>query len=261
MKHLSFKKYCTLQKGHPMTEFVSASIVICVVSETELLKNTISALYASCNHKDIGEILMVYPDKVTDDSLNIILDIEASATDIPVKSVLQKHPGLGGALKDAFELAGSSHILGLPADKAIDLSCVPILIDKAKENPDVIFSTSRWLLKGSFSDYNKIKLILNRIAQLFLRILFKQNLTDLTNPVQIAPASMYKSILWESSGFAILLELVLKPLRLGYRFIEIPVKCFQQLDGKPKKSLIKTVANYFIMALHVRFMKKINILK
>jgi len=244
-----------------MTKFKSVSIIICVVNETEAFKKTIQSILSSCSHQDIGEILIIYPTHITADCKMAISDIEASATDIPVKSLLQKHPGLGGALTDAFDLAESSHIICLPADNAIDLSCVPILISKAKEAPDMIFSTSRWLEKGSFFGYNKIKLLLNRFSQKFLCLLYRQNLTDFTNPVQIAPSELYKRISWEESGFVILLEMVLKPLRLGYRLVEIPTKCYQNSEGKPKKSILKTVLSYLKLALHVRFMKRSDILK
>lgn len=244
-----------------MVEFKAVSVIICVVSETVSLQDTVAAIYSSCDTADIGEILIVYPPAVTDDCLRMIRTLESSAGNVPVIPVLQQSPGLDGALKEAFDLAAHSHIIGLPADNAISLSCVPVLIETAKKTPDRIISTSRWLERGSFSQYSSVKLALNRAAQTFLRLLFGGKLTDYTNPVQIAPAHVYKSIKWDAFGYGILLEMTLKPLRLGYAFSEVPVRCRQRSEGKPEKPVIKTVLNYLKVALCVRFIKKSSIIK
>jgi len=74
------------------------------------------------------------------------------------------------------------------------------------------------------------------------------------------PTEIYRSIKWESEGFPILLELVLKPLRIGCEFIEIPTNCYGRTQGKSSNSFRQT-AKYFSTAIHIRFMKKENILK
>lgn len=244
-----------------MVKFEAVTIIICVVNETVSLQHTVTDIVTSCDRADIGEILIVYPQNVTRDCLQMIYRLEAASADIPIKPVQQQSQGLDGALKEAFEMASCSHILGLPADNAIALTCVPVLIRTAKSAPDIIISTSRWLAKGSFSEYSAVKLAFNRLGQSFLRVLFGGKLTDYTNPVQIAPAQLYKAIRWENFGFGILLEMTLKPLRLGYAFSEIPVQCTQRSDGKPKKPVVKTVLNYLKVALRVRFLKKSDILK
>ena len=71
---------------------------------------------------------------------------------------------------------------------------------------------------------------------------------------------LYKSIEWENEGFPIFIEMVLKPLRLGYKFTEVPTNCYPRRQGESKNSFLQT-AMYLKTALHIRFMKKKDILK
>ena len=122
----------------------------------------------------------------------------------------------------------------------------------------MIATTSRWLTRD-FEGYGKTRLVLNYLAQVFLRVLYGSKQTDLTNPVQIVPTKLYQSIRWEETRFAILLEMVLKPVRLGYKFREIPVECRNRNEGKSSNSFLQT-AEYLKTALRIRFMKKSDIL-
>ena len=85
-------------------------------------------------------------------------------------------------------------------------------------------------------------------------------MTDFTIPFQIVPTELYQAINWENEGFPILIEAVLKPVRLGYDFVEIPTNCYSRKQGKSSNSF-KQTAKYLPVALHIRFMKKKDILK
>ena len=137
---------------------------------------------------------------------------------------------------------------------------LPKMIEAAKQDGERIASASRWMKGCSFYHYGRIKKALNFAAQIFLRVLFRSKITDFTNPVQIAPTELYQAIAFENEGFPILIEMVLKPLRLGYRFTEIPTNCYERKQGKSNNSFRQTAA-YFTTALHIRFMKKEDILK
>ena len=142
---------------------------------------------------------------------------------------------------------------------ALDLDTVPLLIELAKKEPDVIHSVSRWKKGCKFYGYGKVKRVINFCAQKFLAVLYMRNLTDFTIPVQIAPAELYQSIKFEETRFPFLLEMVLKPIRLGYQFTETPTNCYSRKEGKSSNSFMQTAA-YLRVALHIRFMKKEDIL-
>ncbi len=242
-----------------MAEFRNATIMLGAVDETDSLRQTVYKILELCRHEDLGEIVIGYSQRVTPESKAVVDELAALDTDVPIVTFMQKRKGISG-LVDIIDIAKSSHCILVASDMALDLQCVADMIEKAKEDGDRIVSSSRWMKGCTFVDYGAFKKFLNFSAQQFLKILFGARMTDFTNPCQIAPTELYQAIEWENEGFPILIEMVLKPLRLGYKFIEVPTNCYPRKQGKSKNSR-KQTAMYLNTALHIRFMKKKDILK
>lgn len=242
-----------------MSEFKGVSIVTGAVTETSTLRETVRFILDSCEHTDITEIIIGYPDRVTEECLTVIKELEAGQSDVPIIAYAQKRERLG-YLTEAFEMAKGSHIITVDSDMALDLSLIPEMIKNAKKEPDTIFSASRWLGGNKFYGYNGFKKILNFCAQKFLSVLYSSSLTDFTIPFQIVPTEILQSIEFEETGFAIFLEMVLKPLRIGCKIKELPTDCHERTEGKSSNSFAQ-IPQYLRTAIHVRFMPKENILK
>lgn len=228
------------------------------VNETDSLRQTVNTLIEICNPNDVTEIIIGYAQRVSPECLAVVKEISAMECDIPIVVFEQKRQYMAG-INDMIDVARGSHCLLLASDMALDLDVVPQMIEGAKKEPDVIHSVSRWMKGCKFYDYGKIKRIINFCAQKFLSVLYMRNLTDFTIPVQVAPSKLYKSICFERTDFAFLLEMVLKPVRLGYRFKEYPTNCYPRKDGKSSNSA-KQIFAYLGVALHIRFMPKRDIL-
>ncbi len=239
-------------------EFRNLSIMLGAVTEVETLKQTVETVLKLCDHRDLREIIICYSDRSTEESLEACREIKAKETDVPIVVMKQTRPYMA-SVNDTIDASRGSHCLLLASDMALDLSTVPVLIEKAKKEPEVIHSVSRWMKGCKFYGYGRIKRIVNFLAQRFLSVLFMRNMTDFTIPVQIAPAELYKSIKFEETRFPFLLEMVLKPIRLGYRFTETPTNCYSRKEGKSSNSAGQTL-DYLRVALHIRFMKKEDIL-
>lgn len=242
-----------------MSVFKNVSILIGAVTETNSLRKTVDTVLDICNNEDLAEIMICYPDRVTPECFNVINELTARESGVPVVSFMQSLPFMS-FIVEMFEKAKGSHCITIDSDLALDLTLIPQMIEGAKKEPDTVFSASRWLEKSDFQGYGKVKNIINYLSQKFLSVLYSSNLTDFTIPMQIAPTELYRSIKFEETNFAILLEMVLKPLRLGYKFTEIPTYCHSRKQGKSSNSPIQLLS-YLKVALHVRFMPKNNILK
>lgn len=242
-----------------MSEFRNVSIMAGAVTETYTLRQTVDTILGICNHEDLAEIILCYSEeRTTQDCYEVLDEIRKIETDVPIVIMKQTRPGMA-SVNDTIDAARGSHSLLIASDMALDLSIIPEMIENAKKEPDVIHSASRWMKGCKFYDYGKLKKIINFFAQKFLAILYMRNLTDFTIPVQIAPSELYKSIRFERTDFAFLLEMVLKPIRLGYKFKEYPTNCYPRKDGKSSNSA-KQIASYLGVALHIRFMPKKDIL-
>ncbi|MBR4858273.1 MAG: glycosyltransferase [Clostridia bacterium] len=242
-----------------MAEFKNVSILMGAVDETESLENAVSEILRLCKPDDIKEIIILKAPHITSECEAVVNRIKQEDEKGKIVVANQKKRGIG-ALVELFDIAKGSHCMIVASDNALDLECVPQMIEKAKENGDIIVKTSRWLPGCRFINYSRSRYVMNYLGQKFLTVLFGRKMTDFTNPNQIVPTEIYRSIKWESMGFPILLELVLKPLRLGCRFVEIPTNCYGRKQGKSSNSFRQT-AKYFSTALHIRFMKKQDLLK
>ena len=243
-----------------MGRFENVSVMMGAVDETDSLRQTVMTVLDICEHKDLKEIIIGYSQHVTKESRAVVDELAAMDSDIPIVTFEQKRKGISG-LVDMIDIARGSHCILVASDMALDLECINKMIRGAKETGgDVIISSSRWLDGCSFYGYSKIKHLVNYMAQKFLAVLFGADITDFTIPYQIAPTELYQSIEFENEGFPILIEMVLKPLRLGYDFREVPTNCYSRKQGKSKNSVKQTVM-YLGTALHIRIMKKSSILK
>lgn len=242
-----------------LSEFKNVSILIGAVTETDSLRQTVDTVLGVCNHGDLAEIMICYPDRVTPECLAVINELTSQSRDVPVISFEQTFPFMA-FIVEMIEKAKGSHCITIDSDLALDLSLIPQMIDGAKKEPDTIFSASRWLGGNKFEGYGKAKNIVNFLSQKFLSLLYSSDLTDFTIPMQIAPTGLYRSIRFEETNFAILLEMVLKPLRLGYKFKELPTDCHSRKQGKSSNSTLQLLS-YLKVALRVRFMPKEKILR
>lgn len=241
-----------------MNDF-SVTFVIGATSESQALKATVEFLMEKCDPAEIARVLIVRSRNAAAETVAVSDEMERRYPG-KVFGMVQTRPMVGGAIRDGFDTAVSSHILLLPGDLAIDLNAVPVLMAREKARPDGIVKTSRWLQKDGFHRYPPVRRWMNGCAQLFLRVLYGTRLTDLTNPVQIMPTALYHSIDWRELGFPFLAEMVLCPLRLGTAFAEIPADCYGRQEGKSNNSFSQTAA-YLKTALRIRFTRPELLLK
>ncbi len=241
-----------------MNEFTGVTLMMGAVNETHTLIETVETLLEVCDHKDITEIIIGYAQRATEETKAVLKEIAETQHNVPIIIFEQKRPFMSG-INDMIDIAKGSHCLLVASDMALDLSIVTEMIERAKKQPNVIHKASRHLKDSKFYGYGKTKWFLNFSAQKFLSVLFMKKLTDFTIPVQIAPSDLYKSIRFEEEGFPFLLEMVLKPIRLGYNFTEISTNCYPRTQGKSSNSNKQTAA-YLKTAIHIRFMHKKDIL-
>ncbi len=233
--------------------FESVTVAIGATDETQSLINTVDGIFSTCNPQDIEKIMIVTPRMVSTECLkaiNFLTDKYPHKTE----RLIQKKAGIGGAMQDAIAHTESSHIMFLAADSAMDIDCIKKMTDEAKLNPQSIIKASRWLQKNSFKNYNKLKKILNKTAQIFLRVLYNTDITDFTGAILTAPTQTYKSINFTSTDFSCLLEATLLPVKMGCDFKEVPAMCYGRTQGNSKNSFKQTAA-YLKTAIRLRFSK------
>jgi hypothetical protein len=230
------------------------TIIIPVIRETDLFEQVVNAMLDFCKPGDIKEFIIVVCEKTAQESFASIekMRVRCGSRGVAYQVLWQKLPGMGGAMRDALDIATGSHTIISNADMALDPSLVPVLIEQARKYPDDITSVSRYLEKGLIEKgYNKLKLVWNIVAQRWLRLFYFSKITDYTYAYRIVPTKLYHSVIWTELRHPFALEGTLKFLRLGIKFHEIPGK---QIGGS-QSGYAETLA-YLPVALKIRFMSK-----
>ena len=217
------------------TPFVS--VILPVINETDSLLETVHAILQSSD-RDVREFLVIVCEKTTRESLAVCGRLKAA---LGGRLVLyhQRLPYLGGAMRDAFEIAQGSHVLMMASDLNTDPRIVRDFVAAAKQNPNAVITGCRWVKGGGFENYGAGNQAANFFFQRFFARLYGCNLRDLTYGYRLFPAELVKSIEWEELGHAFLFETILKPLRLGVPVIEIDGKIIVGYDEPALKKALK----------------------
>jgi hypothetical protein len=238
--------------------FESASIILPVINETTSLRQTVDILLRDVKGK-IKELIVVVCKRTTPESMAVIEELRSQHGELIVV-LEQKLPFLGGALRDAFDIALGSHVVIMASDLETNPDEVATLIDEAEKNPSAIVTTSRWIQGGEFHGYSKIKLLCNWVFQHFFSILYSTHLTDMTFGFRIFPTKLVQAINWEEVRHPFNLESIVKPLRLGVKVIEIPSIWYARIEGESQNPFFRNF-EYFRIGIKTRFCDKKKILK
>ncbi len=245
--------------NYPRVEqFESVSVVLPVLNETTLLAKTVEVILRDGNDR-VKEFLIVVCGKTTPEAMAAVQRLREELQDRVI--VIDQHlPFLGGAYRDAFDVARGSHSIMMASDMETDPSDVKLLIREAEKMPWGIVTASRWRSGGSFHGYSPMKWVCNWIFQRCFSLLYWTELTDMTYGYRILPTELVRAIDWEEVRHPFNLESLVKPLRLGVPVVEIPSVWRRRVEGGASNPFFSNFA-YFRIGLKTRFARKKDLLR
>ncbi len=164
--------------------------------------------------------------------------------------------GLGGAISLGIKNAIGDNTVIMMADMSDDIGDLKKyndLIDR--ENLDAVLG-SRFIKGSEVINYPFRKLILNRIFNLFVSLIFWNSYNDYTNAFKIYKTKILKDLMpLVSESFNIFLEIPLKVISRKYNFKIIPIKWKGRKKGKAKFK-IKELRSKYLFTLIYCFIEK-----
>lgn len=238
--------------------FESVTVILPVVNEAISLRQTVEIILRDAKDR-VREFLIVVCDRTTPAAMTTVAALQQELGLVVVVHH-QKLPFLGGAIREAFDLARGTHVILMASDLETDPQLVRKMIDEEEKNPSGIVTASRWISGGSFEGYSKIKLLCNWIFQRFFSLLYFTRLSDMTYAYRIMPTPLVQSIRWEELRHPFLFETLIKPLRLGVPVAEIPAAWVSRKEGDSQNTFFRNFA-YFRTGLKTRFVSKSTLLR
>jgi glycosyltransferase involved in cell wall biosynthesis len=212
----------------------SLSIIIPMINEINSLKKTIEIIDKIKCKKEYNIIISK---KLT--SKNTLLELNKLKKKYSNLFVyIQKKKFVGGAVAKGIEKSKYTYIAIMAADMETNPCDLKKMVQISKHNLNKIITGDRWLNKNSFKKYSFIKLILNFLAQKIISQFYKVNIKDFTFAYRIYPKKALSKIVIDELRHGFALELILKPIKLGYKVINFPTKWRARTEGNPTSSLL-----------------------
>jgi dolichol-phosphate mannosyltransferase len=159
--------------------------------------------------------------------------------------------GFGRAIVFGLDRAQGDAVVIMMADASDDARDAVRYWQLLNEGYDCVFG-SRFMPGGGAIDYPKVKLFLNRLSNLFVKMLFRTKLNDTTNAFKAYRKKAIdgcRPIL--SPPFNIPAELPLKALVRGYSWTVTPVTGRNRRAGESKLKLKEMGSRYLFICLYV----------
>ena len=228
------------------------SIIIPAKNEAENLQDIFN--YFSKKLVNIDYEIIVINDFSSDETLTKAQYLFQS--DNKFKIFDNKKEGLGGAINLGIEKSSGDKVAIMMADLSDhieDLIEYNNIMDKKKV--DAVLG-SRFIQGSKVKDYPLRKLILNRIFNFLVRIIFWNNFNDYTNAFKIYKRDALLNIRpLVSESFNIFLEIPLKVISRKYNYEIIPISWTGRKKGKAKFK-IKELRSKYLFTLIYCFIEK-----
>ncbi len=205
----------------------SISIILPILNEINSLKKTLSILNKIKVEK---EFLVIFSKNFT--TKKVIIEINNLKKKYKnLKCFKQVRPFVGGAIDVGILKSKKKYIAIMASDMETNPYELKNMIKLSYKNSDCIISGDRWIKKKAFNDYGIIKFIANFIFQKILKILYRYNILDFTFAYRIYPRSALKGYRLKELRHGFALEMLLVPMKKGYKVITIPAKWKKRVEG------------------------------
>ena len=238
---------------------MSLTIFIPCRNEANVIKNTISTLVKKIKVSNFEIILINDYSTDTTEDLVKILQLKYKNVKYFNNNLI---PGLGSSFDIALKKSSKTFFCIYMADMSDDLKDLLMYYNIISENNlDAVFG-SRFLKKSKIYDYPKTKLILNRIFNFFIKILFQSDYNDFTNAFKIYRLSVLKKLTpIVSEDFNVFLEIPLKTISRNYSYRVVPINWTNRKKGKSKFVIRELGSKYIFTALYCWLEKTLLIKK
>ena len=232
--------------GAPLT----LSVVIPAHNEEDSIRPVLRALAGTLERERIPYEILVVNDHSRDRTRDAVAEVSAEYASVRCTD----NEGSGG-----FGLAvrwGLDHFTG---------DCVAIVMADGSDPPEDVVRCYRELAKGHdcvfgsrfmrgsvVVDYPRFKLAINRLANLFIKVLFGIPLNDTTNAFKLYRRETIEGLRpLVSHHFNLTVELPLKAIVRGFTYTVIPIGWRNRTEGVSKLKLEEMGSRYLFIVLYV----------
>ena len=225
------------------------SVLIPAHNEEGNIRPTVEALYQELTASKIDHEIVVINDNSTDNTEEILLSMQQS---IPTLQYHNNTPpnGYGFAVRFGLKKITGDCVAIMMADASDSPKDLVNFYNKLSEGYDAVFG-SRFIAGGKAIDYPIHKLILNRLANNFIRLLFAISYNDVTNAFKLYRTETLIGLKpYLSNHFNLTVELPLKAIVRRYSYTVLPNTWQNRKSGISKLKIKEMGSRYLFIVLY-----------
>lgn len=228
------------------------SVVIPARDEEGCIASTVQHLHIELEMRAVPHEIIVVDDGSSDRTWEILESLKAKQ-DAQWLQPFQNTGahGFGRAIIFGLDRMTGDAAVIMMADESDDCRDVVRYWEQLSAGFDCVFG-SRFMKGGGVIDYPQFKLLVNRMANFFLRVLFRVKLNDTTNAFKA-----YRKTVIDgcrpliAPHFNLTVELPLKAIVRGYSWTVIPITWRNRRHGEAKLKIKEMGSRYLFICLYI----------
>lgn len=226
------------------------SVVIPARNEEGCICSTVEHLHLELRLHNVPHEIVVVDDGSTDRTWELLSALPSRIPEVrPLRN--EGLHGFGRAIVHGLEHFKGDAVVIMMADESDDCRDVVRYWEQLNQGWDCVFG-SRFVKGGGVIDYPRMKLLINRLANFFLKTMFAIRLNDTTNAFKAYRRSVVEGCRpLISPHFNLTVELPLKAIVRGYSWTVIPITWRNRRTGEAKLKLREMGSRYLFICLYV----------
>ncbi len=233
------------------------SVVIPAQNEEGCIAETLRSLSSALQAEAVPHEIVVVDDGSQDRTADVVREMARNYPNIVLETNDGRH-GFGMAVRCGLRRATGDAIAIMMADLSDSPEDLVACYRKLAEGYDCVFG-SRFIRGSRVIDYPPHKLILNRLANLFIQIIFGLRFNDTTNAFKL-----YRRYVIDgmqpliSPHFNLTVEMPLKAIVRGYNYAVIPISWRNRSTGVSKLKIKEMGSRYLFIVLYLWLEKHLS---
>jgi len=226
------------------------SVVIPARDEEGSIQQTVAEIATALREERIPYEIVVVDDGSTDQTAACIRQSMERYPGVRLVSNTGRH-GFGMAVRAGLAQAAGEAIAVMMADGSDSPEDLVRYYRKLQEGYDCAFG-SRFIRGSKIVDYPVHKLAINRMANWFIRMLFRLRYNDITNAFKCYRRQAIEGMQpLLSPHFNLTVEMPLKAIARGYSYAVLPIPWTNRKSGMSKLRIKEMGSRYLFIVLYV----------
>jgi dolichol-phosphate mannosyltransferase len=225
------------------------SVVIPAHDEADSIGSTLVELTAVLDGADLDYEVLVVDDASTDGTSEAVRQFAAENPRVRCH-LSHNPPGFGYTVRAGLDLFRGEIVAVVMADGSDDPHDLLTYVEVIARGYDCAFG-SRFVRGASVQDYPRFKLVLNRLVNTGIRLLFRSGYNDTTNAFKAYHRDVIETVQpLFSNHFNLTVEIPLKAIVRGHSYQVVPIAWRNRREGESKLSLQEMGSRYAFIVLY-----------